>query len=99
MEKILFVTGASKGFGFEIAKAALAAGDKVAASVRNNKDLLFERLGSHKNLLVVTMDVVYEEQVASAVAEIIACFGKLDVLVNNAGYGMLSAVEEASDAE
>ncbi|WP_295718913.1 oxidoreductase [Mucilaginibacter sp.] len=99
MEKILFVTGASKGFGFEIVKAALAAGDKVAASVRNNKNQLIEKLGNHPNLLVVTLDVVYEEQATSAVAEIIAHFGKLDVLINNAGYGMVTAIEEASDAE
>lgn len=99
MEKILFVTGASKGFGFEIVKAALAAGDKVAASVRNNKNQLVEKLGNHPNLLVVTLDVVYEEQATSAVAEIIAHFGKLDVLINNAGYGMVTAIEEASDAE
>jgi NAD(P)-dependent dehydrogenase (short-subunit alcohol dehydrogenase family) len=99
MQKVIFVTGASKGFGFEIAKAALAAGDKVVASVRNNPDRLTTALDNDKNLLVVTMDVSREDQVKQAVSTAITHFGKLDVLINNAGYGIVTAIEEASDAE
>ena len=99
MEKIIFVTGASRGFGFEIVKTALAAGDKVAASVRSNAEQLTEKLGNHPNLLVVTMDVVNEVQVIDAVNAIIERFGTVNVLINNAGYGMVTAIEEASDRE
>jgi len=94
-----FITGAGKGFGFEIAKLALAAGDKVVATVRKNASQLATALNNHPNLLVVTMDVVNEQEVRDAVETSIATFGHLDVVVNNAGYGMVTAIEEASDAE
>jgi NAD(P)-dependent dehydrogenase (short-subunit alcohol dehydrogenase family) len=99
MQKTLLITGASKGFGFEIAKAALAAGDLVIATVRNKADQLVEKLGNDANLFVVVMDVSNELQVQDAVKLGIAQYGHIDVLINNAGYGMVSAIEEASDAE
>jgi NAD(P)-dependent dehydrogenase (short-subunit alcohol dehydrogenase family) len=99
MQKTFLVTGASRGFGFEIARAALAAGDRVIASVRNNPTQLAERLGNAPGLIVVTMDVVHEDQVLSAVQQGINCFHRIDVLINNAGFGFIAAVEEASDAE
>lgn len=98
-QKIVFVTGASKGFGFEITTAALANGDKVIATVRNNESQLAEKFKNNPDLLVVTMDVSDENQVQKAVQKAVAHFGKIDVLVNNAGFGMVTAVEEASDAE
>jgi NAD(P)-dependent dehydrogenase (short-subunit alcohol dehydrogenase family) len=97
--KTILITGASKGFGFEIAKAALAAGDNVIATVRSNADLVREKLENSLNLFVVIMDVSNEAQVLDAIESSIAHFGKIDVLINNAGYGMVSAIEEASDAE
>lgn len=99
MQKTILVTGASKGFGFEIVRAALAAGDNVIASVRNNPNELLARLDHAPLLYVITMDVVHEDQVLKAVQEGMAHFQHIDVLVNNAGYGMIAAIEEASDAE
>lgn len=97
--KVWFVTGASKGFGLEIIKAVLASGDKVVATVRNNAAGLQNELGNAENLLVVTMDVVNEDEVKRAVKDGIDRFGQLDVVVNNAGFGIVAAIEEASDAE
>jgi NAD(P)-dependent dehydrogenase (short-subunit alcohol dehydrogenase family) len=98
-QKVWFITGASKGFGFEIAKAALAAGDKVVGTVRSNAGGLATALGGDSETLVVTLDVTKEGEVKKGVEEAIARFGRIDVLVNNAGYGLLGGVEEVSDAE
>jgi len=97
--KIWFITGASKGFGFEITKAALDAGDKVVATVRNNASALYTSLQDDANLFVVKMDVTKESDVKEAVEKAIDHFGKLDIVVNNAGYGIVGAIEEVSDAE
>ena len=97
-QKVWFVTGASKGFGFEITKAALEAGNKVVATVRSNPDKLTAEF-KNDNLLAVTMDVTNEDQVKKAVEAAIAKFGRLDVVVNNAGYGIIAAIEEASNEE
>lgn len=98
-QKTLMITGASKGFGLEITKAALAAGDKVIATVRSGAAELVTALGHPDTLAVVTMDVTNEAQVKAAVAEALGKFGQIDVLINNAGYGLLAGIEEASDAE
>lgn len=97
--KVWFITGASKGFGFEIAKAALAGGDTVVATVRKNAKDLESRLGGGDRVLVVTLDVTNEKEVKTGVQAAIARFGRIDVLVNNAGYGLLAATEEASADE
>lgn len=93
-----FVTGASRGFGALIAERALQNGDAVVATARNPTDVRV-RLGDHPNLLAVPLDVTHEEQAHQAVADAIKRFGRIDVLVNNAGFGLLGAVEEASAAE
>jgi NAD(P)-dependent dehydrogenase (short-subunit alcohol dehydrogenase family) len=98
-QKVWFITGASKGFGLEIAKSALEAGDKVVATVRSKPELLAAALNNNPNLLVAVMDVTNETQVKIATDKAIEKFGGIDVLVNNAGYGLLSGVEEATDAE
>lgn len=97
--KVWFVTGASKGFGFEIAKAVLAGGDSVVATVRKNAGDLAARLGGGDRALVVTLDVTNEKEVKAGVQAAIDRFARIDVLVNNAGYGLLAATEEASDEE
>ncbi|MDV4070559.1 short-chain dehydrogenase/reductase [Elizabethkingia anophelis] len=97
-QKVWLVTGASRGFGLEIVKAALAAGDKVVATVRSNPEKLQAQL-NNENLFVTILDVTNEQQAKEVVNLSMNKFGRIDVLVNNAGFGLLSAVEEASDAE
>ncbi|MNO21638.1 Serine 3-dehydrogenase [compost metagenome] len=92
------ITGASRGFGTLIAQQALAAGDAVIATARNPDDIE-ARLGRHPNLLAVRLDVTREEEAHAAVAAGIKHFGQIDVLVNNAGFGVLGAVEETSASE
>ncbi|MBD2468901.1 SDR family NAD(P)-dependent oxidoreductase [Nostoc sp. FACHB-145] len=98
-QKVWFITGASRGFGLEIARAALAAGDRVVATVRQKPAQLTATLDNHANLYVVQMDVTQEDQVQAAVKQGIARFGRVDILVNNAGFGMVGAIEEITDAE
>ena len=94
---VWFVTGASRGLGLEIVRAALAQGDSVVAGARDPRAL--GAVSPAENLLVVPMDVTDQEQVDSAVDAAVARFGGVDVLVNNAGRGLVGAVEETSDAE
>ncbi|MDQ0871518.1 NAD(P)-dependent dehydrogenase (short-subunit alcohol dehydrogenase family) [Paenibacillus sp. V4I3] len=98
-QKVWFITGASRGFGLEITKAALAEGNKVVATVRSKPEQLAAQLENNENLLVTVLDVTDEAQALDAAKQAIDKFGKIDVLVNNAGYGLLSAVEEASNEE
>ncbi|TCR66568.1 oxidoreductase [Bosea sp. BK604] len=93
-----FITGASRGFGARIARLALAKGDNVAATARN-PHAVSEQLGEHPNLLPLALDVTDEAQCRAAAAAAVERFGRIDVLLNNAGYGLLGAVEEASAAE
>src|ERR1700729_464128 len=96
-QKIWFVTGASRGFGAEIAKAVLASGGKLAATARKVETLGF--LGKQDSLLTVGLDVTDEKQAQTAAQAAVDRFGRIDVLVNNAGYGLLGAVEESTAAE
>jgi NAD(P)-dependent dehydrogenase (short-subunit alcohol dehydrogenase family) len=93
-----FITGASRGFGALIAQKALAKGDAVVATARDPKSVV-TRLGNHPNLLAVALDVTRESQAHEAAKAAIGRFGSIDVLVNNAGYGLLGAVEEANAEE
>ncbi|CAG9185326.1 oxidoreductase [Cupriavidus pampae] len=96
--KVWFVTGASRGFGALIVRDALARGDNVVATARNPQQVT-DVLGEHPNLLAVKLDVTNEVEAAAAVEAAVARFGRIDVLVNNAGFGVLGAVEETSLAE
>lgn len=96
--KTWFITGASRGFGALVAERALAQGDAVVATARNAKAVA-DRFSNHSNMLAVTLDVADEAQGRSAVQMAIDKFGSIDVLLNNAGYGLMGAVEEASSAE
>lgn len=93
-----FITGASRGFGALIAEKALSVGDSVIATARNPESVI-RRLGHHSNLTAVRLDVNDESTIHDAVSKGIKRFGRIDVLVNNAGYGLLGAVEEASKDE
>lgn len=95
---VWFITGASRGFGLEIARAALERGDAVVAAARDRQAVERE-LGQSERLLAVELDVTDERQAQDAVSRALARFGHIDVLVNNAGRGLLGAVEEASAEE
>ena len=88
---IWFIAGASRGFGALIAKEALAAGDAVVATARNPQSVE-ENLGTHPRLMPVALDVTQEAQAQAAAAAAIERFGRIDVLLNNAGVGLLGAV-------
>ena len=96
--KTWFITGASRGFGALIAKRALEVGDNVVATARNPRTIV-DALGSHPNLLALPLDVTSEPQAREAVTAAVNRFGRIDVLLNNAGFGLLGAVEEATGEE
>ena len=97
-KRVWFITGASRGFGALIARAAFADGNAVVAAGRNVAAIT-ERLGESPALLPVALDVTSEAQAKAAVDAAVEKFGRIDVLVNNAGFGLLAAVEESSDAD
>ena len=99
MSKIWFITGTSKGFGRIWAQAALERGDKVVATARDIESLrdLGEQFGD--NVLTLALDVTDRNAVFEAVKQAHDKFGRLDVVVNNAGYGQFGAVEELSEPE
>jgi NAD(P)-dependent dehydrogenase (short-subunit alcohol dehydrogenase family) len=97
--KVWFVTGASRGFGRIWATAALARGDKVAATARDIGSLADVAEAYPDSALPLQLDVTDRDAVDHAVAQAHRHFGRLDVVVNNAGYGFLGAVEEVSEAD
>src|SRR5579875_2696417 len=99
MKKTWFITGASRGFGRVWAEAALQRGDQVTATARKLADVadLQERFGDA--VLPLALDVADAEQVRQVVQQAYTHFGRLDVLVNNAGFSLLAATEEAGDEQ
>lgn len=97
--KVWFITGASKGLGLELAKKLLAEGFKVAATSRNEASLSAALGKASENFLPLEMDLVDEKSVKTAIDRAVNHFKTIDVLVNNAGYGLLGALEELTDAE
>src|SRR6201988_1613875 len=99
MSKNWFVTGAARGFGRLWAEGALARGDRVAASVRKPDSVagLVEAYGDR--VLPLRVDVHDRDAVFEAVAPAHRCFGRLDVILSNAGYGLMGPVEETRFAE
>lgn len=95
---VWMITGAARGLGLEIARVALASGEHVAAAARDPERIPAD-VRHHPNALEVRLDVVDESRIAPAVAEVMDHFGTIDVLVNNAGRGLLGALEEISAAE
>src|ERR1700704_5058892 len=94
--KVWFLTGASRGVGLEIARKILAQGDRVVATARRAEQVLTELPDAGDALLAIDLDVTNADQAAQAVQSAVDAFGRIDVLVNNAGRGLLGAVEEAS---
>ncbi|KVH72789.1 short-chain dehydrogenase [Burkholderia ubonensis] len=97
-KRVWFITGASRGIGALIAEAALADGNAVVAAGRHVPAIV-ERLGESVALLPVELDVTDEAQAKAAVQAAVEKFGRVDVLVNNAGFGLLGAVEESADKD
>jgi NAD(P)-dependent dehydrogenase (short-subunit alcohol dehydrogenase family) len=96
---VWFITGAARGFGVEITRQALGRGDQVVATARHPEAITQKVPDAGDALLAVPLDVTSTGQAAAAVSAAIARFGRIDSLVNNAGRGLLGAVEEVSDAE
>lgn len=97
--KIWFITGASRGFGRIWAEAALKQGDSVAATARSLESMADLVTQYGERVLPLALDVTVADQVGRAVDQAHAHFGRLDVVVNNAGYALVCAVEEASEED
>jgi NADP-dependent 3-hydroxy acid dehydrogenase YdfG len=99
VSKTWFITGSSRGFGRVWTEAALKRGDKVVATARKLASItdLTEKYG--ENVLTLELDVTKPAQVKSALEQAHAHFGKLDIILNNAGYSLVGTIEEASADE
>lgn len=98
-DRVWLITGCSTGIGREIARAVLARGERAAVTARS-PDAVADLVAAHpERALGLALDVTDREQIAAAVAATERAFGAIDVLVNNAGYGYMAALEEGEDAE
>ncbi|KAN0050025.1 hypothetical protein ACTA71_003125 [Dictyostelium dimigraforme] len=101
-KKVFFITGASKGFGLSITNQLLKLGFNVASTSRNKEELIQnvdDQFRNNKKFLPLQVDLTSEESVQKSIDETISKFGRIDVLINNAGYGIQGALEEFSDSE
>jgi len=94
-----FITGTSSGFGRLLAEEVLKAGGKVAATARNIGQIADLERDYPGRARAIALDVTHKAQIQTAVEQALEEFGHIDVLVNNAGYGLIGAVEEVSDEE
>ncbi|WP_448698891.1 oxidoreductase [Mucilaginibacter sp. AW1-3] len=99
MERIWFITGSSRGLGKSLTEAVLAHGDKVAATARNTEQLKAFTEKYPGKVLPIQLDVTDQQQINIAVEATIAHFGRIDVLVNNAGFGITGAAEAYTDEQ
>jgi NAD(P)-dependent dehydrogenase (short-subunit alcohol dehydrogenase family) len=97
MKRIWMITGASRGLGARIAEAVLDHGDSVVVTARRRESIALR--GNPEDVLALSMDVTDAVQVQAAMTAAKEKFGRIDVLVNNAGYGLLGAIEESSPEE
>ena len=97
--QVWFITGASKGFGLELVKQLLQQGHQVAATSRQVNELLAAVGTKTAKFLPLAVELTSEASVGAAIAATVQQFGRLDVVVNNAGYGQLGSLEEVTDAE
>ena len=99
MKQVWFVTGSSRGFGRALVRAALEAGDLVAATARRPEQLADLSAEYGDGIHPIALDVTDQAAAASAIAEARRRFGRLDVIVNNAGYANVSPIETTADAD
>jgi NAD(P)-dependent dehydrogenase (short-subunit alcohol dehydrogenase family) len=97
--RVWFITGASTGFGRLLAEELVRRGERVVATARNRETVADLEAQHAELVLALTLDVTKPEQITAGVDAAIARFGRVDVLVNNAGYGVGGAVEEVSEDE
>jgi NAD(P)-dependent dehydrogenase (short-subunit alcohol dehydrogenase family) len=98
-QRVWFITGASTGFGRLLAEQVLAAGDRAVATARKPEQIAELSAKNPENCLTVALDVTEDSAIEAAVDAAIQKFGRIDVLVNNAGYGLAGAIEEATEDE
>ena len=99
MEKVWLITGCSTGFGRELAKQVLGKGYKVAVASRKTSDVDDIVAAFPNTSIAIQLDVTIDSEIKSSVAQTMAQFGQIDVLVNNAGIGYFGAIEESEEAE
>lgn len=99
MSKVWFITGTSTGFGRELAIAALEAGNKVVATARKPEVLSDLTAKYGDSVIAVRLDVTNKDDIAASVKAATDAFGRIDVLVNNAGYGVFGGFEEITEAQ
>ena len=97
--RVWFITGCSTGFGYELARRVIGRGERLVATARDKARLAGLVAGHEDAVLALDLDVTDNTQIQAAVAAAQAHFGRIDVLVNNAGYGYLSSIEEGEDQE
>ena len=98
-QKVWFITGASKGMGLSLAKKLLSGGSKVVATSRTIEELESNISEHNVNFLPLKVDLTSEASVKTAIKQAVEKFGRLDVVVNNAGYGLVGSIEEVTDQE
>ncbi|OJD31995.1 nad-binding protein [Diplodia corticola] len=96
---VFFITGTSTGFGNEYVKICLANGHKVVATARDSSKLSFASISNASSLLLVDLDVTKKESIGAAFGAALAKFGRVDVVCNNAGYGLAGAFETLSEKQ
>ncbi|MDQ1855359.1 SDR family NAD(P)-dependent oxidoreductase [Chryseobacterium sp. WLY505] len=98
-KKVWFVTGASKGLGFELVKKLLSEGFQVAATSRTVESLISTIGETSENFLPLSVNITDNNDIKSAIEKTVHHFGQIDVVVNNAGYGQIGTLEELTDEE
>ncbi|WP_042162021.1 SDR family NAD(P)-dependent oxidoreductase [Paenibacillus gorillae] len=99
MSKVWFITGTSSGFGRKFVEQLLDSGDKIVATARKLEDIADLKEKSPDNVHLAVLDVTNKEQIKAAVQEAVDRFGTIDIVVNNAGYGLFGMLEEYTDEQ
>ncbi len=99
ISRVWFITGSSTGFGRLLAEEVLRRGDRVVATARDRARVADLAASYPDHALALSLDVTSDDSIEAAAAAALAHFGRVDVLVNNAGYGLCGAVEEATEIE
>src|SRR3954462_10229845 len=99
MTKVWFITGSSRGLGRALTEAVLAKGDRVAATARTPQQLDDLVSKYPQQILPLKLEVTNKKEITSAVEQAVNYFGRIDVLVNNAGFGVIGAAEAYTDEQ